>query len=270
MFQCAYKAVKEGDLAALKAVLSSATGDVNEIVADPIHGQTTLLMTAVYETDQKSSHAVTRMLLEHGAAPNLTCGSQSDTPLHNVRDARMVELLLAFGANIDARTGDGDTPLAWIIVDRRVDVLPALLQGGAALDAVYGARHGLSPPRDALEYAEMQWSHVRVTLKYALENHAWEKAKRELTRMIDLLAAFRSAGSWKRYERERVVPLLSLRYLCLAGRATAPAHFLRLFGSAPMSKCAARTRSKRLAHSAAQRPLPDDVFEHVLTFWDGI
>ena len=269
MFQCAYKAVKEGDLAALKAVLSSATGDVNEIIEDTTYGQITLLMTAVHETDQKSSHAVARMLLEHGAAPNLTCGPQSDTPLHNVRDARMVELLLAFGADIDAREVDGDTPLAWAIIDRRVDLLPALLQGGAALDAVYGPRPGLSPPSDALELAEMQWDHVSQ-LKYVLEDHVWEKVKRELTKMIDLLTAVRSAGSWKRYERERVIPLLSLRYLCLAGRATAPAHFLRLFGSAPMPKCAVRTRSKRLAHSVAQRPLPDDVFEHVLTFWDGI
>ena len=276
-FQCAYRAVRAGDLATLKAWLSARHPldiDVNEISEDATSGQITLLMTAIHETEQKRSHAVAQMLLEHGAAPNLGCGAQHDTPLHNARDARMVELLLAHGAHIDARTvPDDDTPLAWAVLDRRFDVLRALLNNGAALGACCvrdDPVRGLSRPLDIFELADEQLVHVFNILKHVLEDHEFDEAKREIRRIIDLLAAVRSAGSWKRYERERVIPLLSLRYLCLAGRATAPARLLRLFGSAPMPKCAARTRSKRLAHSAAQRPLPDEVFEHVLTFWDGI
>ena len=83
---------------------------------------------------------------------------------------------------------------------------------------------------------------------------------------IALLTAVRAAGSWKRYSREPSVKLWALRYLALAGRARAPPHLVRLFGAAPIPKGAARTRSKRFAGGA---PLPDEVFAHVLGFWDG-
>ena len=82
---------------------------------------------------------------------------------------------------------------------------------------------------------------------------------------IALLTAVRAAGSWKRYSREPSVKLWALRYLALAGRARAPPHFIRLFGAAPIPEGAAGTRSKRLAGA----PLPDEVFAHVLGFWDG-
>ena len=87
--------------------------------------------------------------------------------------------------------------------------------------------------------------------------------------IVDLLTAVEASGSWKRYVREPVVQLLCLRYLCLAGRATPPPNLARCFGSPPIANAdKARTRSRRLASSAARTPLPDEVFEHILTFWN--
>ena len=59
-------------------------------------------------------------------------------------------------------------------------------------------------------------------------------------------AAARAAGGFKRYVREPVVKLHALRYLTLAGRATPPQRFERLFGSSA---------------------LPDVIFDKILDFW---
>ena len=74
-----------------------------------------------------------------------------------------------------------------------------------------------------------------------------------------------TAGSWTGYLREPVVQLLALRYLSLAGRASAPANLLRLFGAPPIPNAGrARTRARR----AASTPLPEEVFKLVLGFWN--
>lgn len=78
-----------------------------------------------------------------------------------------------------------------------------------------------------------------------------------------LLSAVRAAGSWKRYCREPAVKLLALRYLSLAGRATPPAHFARLFGTPPV-----QVEAQRRPRRGASRTLPDDVFKNILAFWN--
>ena len=87
-----------------------------------------------------------------------------------------------------------------------------------------------------------------------------------LKRIVDLLTAVENAGSWKAYVREPVVALLSLRYLCLAGRATPPPRLARCFGAPSIP--AAGEAQKRVRRAANITPLPDDVFEHILTFWN--
>ena len=83
--------------------------------------------------------------------------------------------------------------------------------------------------------------------------------------LIELLQAVEAAGSYRRYLREPVVQLLALRYLSLAGRASAPANLLRLFGAPPVRNAGkARTRARR----AASTPLPDEVFKLILDFWN--
>ena len=84
--------------------------------------------------------------------------------------------------------------------------------------------------------------------------------------VIDLLTAVEAAGSWKRYAREPIVRLLSLRFLCLAGRATAPPKLVRCFGAPPVPNAGkARTRARR---AASGTPLPNEVFAHILDFWN--
>ena len=79
-----------------------------------------------------------------------------------------------------------------------------------------------------------------------------------------LIAAFladvRAAGGWKRYVREPEFSMLLLRYLCLRGRATPPANLARVFGPPPTPR--------RLASSCASTPLPEEIFRHVLAFWN--
>ena len=87
--------------------------------------------------------------------------------------------------------------------------------------------------------------------------------------VIELLQAVEAAGNYERYLREPVVQLLALRYLSLAGRASAPANLLRLFGAPPVRNAGkARTRARRAASSAARTPLPEEVFKLVLGFWN--
>lgn len=82
-------------------------------------------------------------------------------------------------------------------------------------------------------------------------------------KIVALLSAVRAAGSWKRYCREPAVKLLALRYLSLAGRATPPAHFARLFGTPPV-----QVEAQRRPRRGASRTLPDDVFKNILAFWN--
>ena len=82
-----------------------------------------------------------------------------------------------------------------------------------------------------------------------------------------LLADVRAAGGWKRYVREPEFSMLLLRYLCLRGRATPPASLARVFGPPPIPNAGkARTRARRLASGST--PLPDEIFRHVLAFWN--
>ena len=77
-------------------------------------------------------------------------------------------------------------------------------------------------------------------------------------RIAVLLADVRAAGGWKRYVREPEFSMLLLRYLCLRGRATPPANLARVFGPPPTPR--------RLASGST--PLPDEIFRHVLAFWN--
>ncbi len=95
--------------------------------ADPSTGETPL-----HSALSKGGHAVrlvTQVLLAHGANPNVhtnhgaetgafmrDCRTKGETPLHRAAafaDGETITLLLASGAQIDARDMHGDTPLSW-------------------------------------------------------------------------------------------------------------------------------------------------------------
>ena len=76
----------------------------------------------------------------------------------------------------------------------------------------------------------------------------------------DFICEFTAAGSWKAYARQPRVELVRLRSLCARGRATPPPELERLFD------CPSSATTKTKAARAA-RPLPNEVFWHVLSFW---
>ena len=199
-------------------------------------GDTRLMIATV-----EGYYSVAKFLLEqHGADPNI--GDHNGyRPLHFAEDTRILELLVKHGAEIDVLDDSGTTPLMLATRNPHLfEPLHILLRNGASPSIHDG--FGMS----ALDYA----AHYRETGR----------------KMFDLLTAVNSAGSWKRYMREPIVQLLSLRHLCLAGRATAPPKLVRCFGAPPVPNAGkARTRRRR---AAAATPLPSEVFAHILDFWN--
>jgi len=89
----------------------------------------TPLHAALCTTDRLVYDRVLKVLLAHGADPNAAttmgvetggfmrdCRTKGETPLHRAAafgDSDTIQLLLDAGAKIDARDGNGDTPLSW-------------------------------------------------------------------------------------------------------------------------------------------------------------
>jgi hypothetical protein len=154
------------------------------------------------------------------------------TPLYFCKWSGEAAALLDAGAEVDAVQSDGKTPLCHAACNNRIDVVRLLLRRGA--DITIAANDG----RDAKSYAR----------------------NGETLRLLTDVAA---AGSWKSYVKEPRLALVRLRLLCARGRARPPSTdplFQRLFGSSGSSTRSTRA-SKRL------KPLPEEVFWHVLSFW---
>jgi hypothetical protein len=251
--EVAYRAAVDGNIETVKIALANGA-DVNARYVPAGHtGPDTMLCIA----SEEGHCDLVKFLLERGADPNLSDNDTYDIkPLVLAKNERAIDLLVASGAAVDyARrpTGEdedaGETALMRHASLGRIDCVRALLRNGACF---YLWDHRGQTALDMARESSLRYSPF---IKY-----------REI---IDLLEAVEAAGSWKVYVREPVVALLKLRYLCLAGRATPPPHLARCFGSPPIANAdKARTRSRRLASSAARTPLPDEVFEHILTFWN--
>ncbi|HSJ30294.1 MAG TPA: ankyrin repeat domain-containing protein [Longimicrobiales bacterium] len=71
-------------------------------------------------TDSPAAMKGVGWLLEHGADPDVRCGSERETALHAAvrrgQDAALIELLIEHGADVHARRGDGRS--AWLIAAR--------------------------------------------------------------------------------------------------------------------------------------------------------
>lgn len=111
-------------------------------------GRTTIL----HAVDSHNDEAV-RILLEAGADPNpqVPEGLFRSSPLKAASFgglAKMVELLLEFGANIDAYNPEGQTALHAAVISQNVECAGLLLEAGASLADVSGA--GLTPLRLAI------------------------------------------------------------------------------------------------------------------------
>ena len=316
----AVAAVRSGDVRALRDALDLGE-DVNGH-EDNEHTRNTLLNIAMLERDEEwmkeddddyesvadvpldAQLQVIRLLLERGADPNRG-NKDGERPLHIVasdrserkwgrptamahRAEKIIDLLVAAGAQVDVRTNTSATPLMLRVgelSDGResrssydgiggkpktgsVETIRVLLKHGA--DWTYGS-HKMTALDDA-EETLTYYDELEHGCGYRIGEDVW---RCHYSHIIDLLEAVDRAGSWKnhmRAVREPCVKLWTMRYLCLAGRAHAPPKLLRLFGGSdpkPVAgAAAARTRSKRLASSAAQTTPPDEVFKHILDFYD--
>jgi len=125
--------------------------DVNR--RDPESGETPL-HSAVSKTDRLVYDLVLKILLVHGANPNVVtkngvetgafmrdCRTKGETPLHRAAafgDENTIQLLLAAGAKIDALDANGDSPLSWASwYVRPTPVLRLLCYGNHRIRADY-------------------------------------------------------------------------------------------------------------------------------------
>lgn len=103
----------------------------------------------------------------------------SDWPGHFPNAATAVSILIHAGADPDAvvNLGDGqtgETPLHWAASSDDVDVIDALLDGGANLEASGAVFTGGTPMSDAVVFA--QWKAARRLLERGAKTTLWQSA----------------------------------------------------------------------------------------------
>jgi ankyrin repeat protein len=114
-------------------------------VADPDTGETPL-HAAICKAGSPAHTLVVEVLLSHHADPNRTTQpgaetgcfmrdvrTRGETPLHRAAafgDERLLQVLLAAGAKLDARDQHGDSPLTWASWHLRPDAILRLLCHG--------------------------------------------------------------------------------------------------------------------------------------------
>lgn len=127
------RAIRTGDVEALDRLLSEDPG------------------LAVARIEDECSNGMTRSLL-HVA---------TDWPGHFPNGSRSVAVLVAAGADVNARFSGPhtETPLHWAASSDDVDVLDALLDAGADIEAPGAVIAGASPLADAVAFA--QWNAAR-------------------------------------------------------------------------------------------------------------
>ena len=88
-----------------------------------------LLLSAI-----RGTHRRAELLLRMGANPNYRGGKFGDTALTAAAimgRREMVELLIAFHANVNIQDDDGGTPLIWATVGQHEELVQLLLDAGA-------------------------------------------------------------------------------------------------------------------------------------------
>lgn len=138
----AVEAIRSGDLEALKRLL----GESPDLATAKIGGSRTLLHVA------------------------------TDWPGHFPNGAATVAVLIAHGAEVNARfTGrHTETPLHWAASSNDVDVLDALLDGGADIEAPGAVIGGGTPLADAVAFG--QWQAARRLVERGARTTLWQAA----------------------------------------------------------------------------------------------
>jgi RNA polymerase sigma factor (sigma-70 family) len=129
-----------GDLRLMQRLLAGNGALVHFGTKDPDEGWSPLWAAALFKRGE-----IVDYLLAHGADIQATT-RQGETPLHGaVRggDPAIVERLLRLGANVNAQADKGITPLHWAAWQRSSDIVALLLANQARVDCV--DQHGHTP-----------------------------------------------------------------------------------------------------------------------------
>ena len=160
----------------------------------------------------------------------------------------IVRLLLRHGAAVNALTATGRfTPLMGAAQCGgfvSLGVVRELLAGGADLDLV--SRGGRNA--EAIARARLQ---KEIYTGEGIPEYPQEcRRPGAVEAFLELLAAVRAAGSWKRYVNKPRIDVIVLQRLCAAGRASPPPALARLFPTSTKSP-----------------PLPKEMVWLILKFW---
>ena len=182
----------------------------------------------------------------------------------NAADA--VRLVLAHGADPNLRTREGVPPIQWCEFPEEMSVM---LDAGADIHALRDT-NGILFRHHGLALAKLA---LRRGVLWDVGNFLWTSIlEGEFSSLIsgnadppetikDFMREIRAAGSWKAYARQPRVELVRLRSLCARGHATPPPELERLFD------CPSSATTEKPKAARAARPLPNEVFWHVLSFW---
>ncbi len=121
-------------------ILLSAGADVNQM---PDHGNTPLMSAAF-----KHNNNTVKLLLEHHAAVNAKTNTKQETALHKAVffDDRpgaieTIKILIAAGADVNARDKNGDTPLIEVARTGNIQTLQILIDAGAHVNQMNNNGH---------------------------------------------------------------------------------------------------------------------------------
>lgn len=233
--QLAGDAMRRGNQVPVVAYLQ-AGGDPNGFIDD---GQPLIHLALEYPAAFREDRSgIIRWLVKSGVDPD-SREESGVPPLSYCKYPGEVSALLDLGADVNARDFEDWTALMYVSGRTHSLALTRLLLRRGA-DLTMTARCG----SDAMSLA------VGVS-----------DAK-----VADLLAEVTCAGSWANYARAPRIELVRLRTLCTRGRATPPPDpvFMRLFGAPPKTGARVTRRAVRVKND---RPLPNEVFWHILGYW---
>ncbi|CAG0901670.1 unnamed protein product [Cyprideis torosa] len=97
----------------------------------------------LFYATENNHHSVVEVLLAHEADPNITNEADGTSPLHHAKSAKTAELLIAKGAEVNAKDKKGRTPLIVATDNDRHSVVDALLAHGADPNVTH--KDGRSP-----------------------------------------------------------------------------------------------------------------------------